>query len=616
MTMLDPDQLPDGVTVEGLTHKARRPTSRKRFKGTVGSDAVNPKKMAAFMENAVNDECGRTTEAAQGERHTQLYKSACNVGELVATGYLGRATAESALLAAAEAAGLLDGKGAQPETERQAIQDGLNKGAESPRDIEHVGRDHVEIVEQPAARPSRKAGKPARAAFGDTLADGFNATDWGNARRLVAAHSKTLRHASALGWMYFDGKIWCNDVSGAVYRAMKQCVSKMYKSAAECSRDKDRTSLVSFALKCEAQSKIEAAVKSATTEKELSLSPTDLDTEHHHLNLENGILDLGTRKLTPHTAEALHSKIANVKYDPAARCPFWESHFEMAFAGDQDLTRFMQRALGYALADQLREQVVFVCHGRGENGKSTITENFLDLMGSYAVETEFETVAESKSSAGEARPELLDLRGARFVLTAESSAGQRLNESLIKRLTGGNMLSARALYQTEFVKFRPGFKIFIEANHRPIIRNVDHAIWRRIKQIPFTVTIPKEMKRPKNEVDDAIHAEFSGILNWLLDGYDAWLSDGLGSCQAVDEATEDYRDEMDPLAEFIDEHCCFDGGGWASTGELRRTYARWCETTHRHLLSPQRFGILFGQRAEVHARKFGGRRGWDGVVLT
>ena len=87
---------------------------------------------------------------------------------------------------------------------------------------------------------------------------------------------------------------------------------------------------------------------------------------------------------------------------------------------------------------------------------------------------------------------------------------QRLSESFIKEMTGGDAISARFLY-AEYFEFTPEFKIIIAGNHQPVIRGDDTGIWRRLHLVPFTVTIPPEQRDPK--LPETLRAELPGILN-------------------------------------------------------------------------------------------------------
>jgi putative DNA primase/helicase len=126
-------------------------------------------------------------------------------------------------------------------------------------------------------------------------------------------------------------------------------------------------------------------------------------------------------------------------------------------------------------------------------------------------------------------------------------------ESLMKQVTGGDRMRARRMRQ-DFFEFDQTWHIFLAANHKPVISGTDHAVWRRIKLVPWEVTIP-EAEKDKSLLDK-LKAEAPGILNWALDGCLAWQKDGLREPEEVIRATDAYRAEQDLLGVFIEE-CCF-----------------------------------------------------------
>ena len=149
--------------------------------------------------------------------------------------------------------------------------------------------------------------------------------------------------------------------------------------------------------------------------------------------------------------------------------------------------------------------------------------------------------------------DLARLKGARLVTTSEIEQGKPLSESLIKQITGGDEITARFLYG-EYFNFKPTSKIFLATNHKPKIRGADNGIWRRIKIIPFTVTITPE-QRDRN-LTEKLTAEKSGILSWFIQGYAIWRKEGLQEPDAIRDANEEYRMDMDSVGTFIND--CFD----------------------------------------------------------
>ena len=285
---------------------------------------------------------------------------------------------------------------------------------------------------------------------------------------------------------------------------------------------------------------------------------------------------------------------------------------QRVFDGDNELIDYIQRAVGYTLTGSIREQVFFVLHGTGSNGKSTFIETLRVLLGDYAKHTPFDTFLIKRD--GGIPNDVARLCGARLVTACEADAGKRLSESLVKSLTGGDTITARFMRQ-EFFEFSPQFKIWMATNHRPGIWGVDHAIWRRIKLIPFNVTIPDE-QQDKN-LPRKLRSELPGILAWAVRGCLRWRESGIGEATAVAAATQQYRRDEDVLSDFLEEQCVLAARVQVKVADLYRAYTRWAEDNGGPGLSKKRFGVYLKERPEglSSARGSRGDRIWRGIGL-
>ena len=223
--------------------------------------------------------------------------------------------------------------------------------------------------------------------------------------------------------------------------------------------------------------------------------------------------------------------------------------------------------IGYSLTGDTGEQCLFILYGSGANGKSTFLQAASFMCGDYSQQTPTETLLVKKK--GSIPNDVARLKGARLVTASEAEEGQCLVESLIKQMTGQDTLSARFLHQ-EWFEFEPTHKIFLGTNHKPVIKGTDHAIWRRIKLIPFDVTIPEEER--DNRLLSKLRDELPGILAWAVRGCLDWQEHGLGEPSKVKSATQDYRSEMDALAQFRADCCIEDSGEKVAVGKLVAYY--------------------------------------------
>lgn len=262
------------------------------------------------------------------------------------------------------------------------------------------------------------------------------------------------------------------------------------------------------------------------------------------------------------------------------------------FNNDLDLIKFVQKAMGYSLSGDVSEQCMFILWGIGANGKSTFLNVLQELFGDYACSTGTETFMKKTS---EQSNDLARLRGMRLVTTSEAEQGKAISESLIKQITGEDEITARFLYG-EYFSFKPTFKIYMATNHKPRIKGADNGIWRRIKLIPFTVTIPPEQR--DKQLTEKLLAENSGILNWLLQGYTLWKKEGLIEPDVIKEANEEYRYDMDSIQAFINEVLNIDASQkWRlPTKDLYDVYLRWCGKNNEKALSQKGLAVRMQEK--------------------
>jgi putative DNA primase/helicase len=275
------------------------------------------------------------------------------------------------------------------------------------------------------------------------------------------------------------------------------------------------------------------------------------------------------------------TKVAPAPYDADAKCPTWLAFLARIMNGNQPLIDFLQRAVGYSLTGTTGERCLLFLYGIGANGKSTFLEVLRALLAEYAQQADFTTFLERKGDSGP-RNDIARLFGARVVTSSEVGEGKRLNESLVKTLTGNDTVTARFLH-AEFFEFSPQFKLWLAANHRPVIRGTDNAIWTRVRLVPFLVSIP-EGERDLG-LKDKLVAELPGILAWAVQGCLLWHEYGLGMPAAVQEATESYRRESDTLGAFLEDCTVAEADAATKATELYQAYKQWAEEAGEYQLT-------------------------------
>ncbi|MBC2732881.1 MAG: hypothetical protein HF981_00805 [Desulfobacteraceae bacterium] len=436
-------------------------------------------------------------------------------------------------------------------------------------------------------------------------------TDLANAERLVQRFGPVILHCPAnKGWYVNRRGRWGLDSKGRIFRmAYKVARSIEDEAKAEYLTTKQVEDLEKHAKKSASKGGLRAMIDLAKWLPGICVPVGSLDSNPWLLNCQNGTLDLRTGVLRCHDPKDLITKMLPVKYSPDATCPVWEATIDMVMGGDQEKSGFLKRVLGYGMTGLISEQCLFVFYGSGANGKSTILEIFRELLAGYAMHTT--TASLLGSSGSPIRNDLARLNGARFVSAVEIGMGKKLDEALVKQLTGGDQVTARFLYN-EFFEYKPEFKLFIAANHKPDIQGVDHGIWRRIHLIPFDVTIPTE--EIDRDLPNKLRAELPGILAWAVQGCLDWRAQGLNVPASISSATAAYRAEMDIIAEFLNDCCTLRAREKTSLANLYVAYREWADNACQDAVGKKIFGNLMRQKGFSQS-KSDGVRYWNGIKL-
>lgn len=435
-------------------------------------------------------------------------------------------------------------------------------------------------------------------------------SDTSNAYRLMREYGTDIRYNAAWKkWIVWVGDHWHLDEGHLIHERGLKMVRAIYDELIKTADYRDRIELERHAVQSESVRRRKAFVEAASWIPELNITCDDIDADPWLLNVRNGTIDLMSGEFREHRKADMITKIADVEFDPDADCPIWKAFICEIMDYHAELVSFLQVASGWALTGDISEQTMFILFGSGANGKSTYLNTLMNLLGDYAIATPTDTFM--KRNGDQISNDIARLRGTRLVTTTEAEQGRRLSEPLIKQITGNDRMTARFLYG-EFFDFIPTFKIFMATNHKPMIKGTDYGIWRRIKLIPFTVTIPKEKQDRK--LEEKLSAERAGILNWLIEGCKKWHTEGLRAPQEIAAATEEYRGEMDVLGNFIRECCLLSPGVSIRARELFRAYQEWCDENNERACSERFLGLRLKELGLERMRSAEARY-WTGITM-
>jgi putative DNA primase/helicase len=399
----------------------------------------------------------------------------------------------------------------------------------------------------------------------------FRFTDVGNGKRFVHLFGDIVRHCHP--WradLIWTGTHWQLDNTAAVERAAKEVVRSIYEQASEQTDEEQRKCLAKWATANEDMRRLRALINAARSERSIVILPEAMNTDPCLFNILNGTINLRTGQLQPHCKSDYITKIAPVEYDPGATCPIWDRCLQKWMGSNDDLISYLRRVCGYALTGSVKEECLWFLHGEGQNGKSTFLGALLNIMGDYGMQAIPEMLVHRSHEAH--LTERADLFGRRFVSTIEVDEGKQIAEAILKTLTGGDKLRARFMYKDCF-EFDPSHKIFLAANHQPVVTGMDVAVWRRIKLVPFEVTISPEER--DNDLKDKLKGELPGILAWAVHGCLEWMRSGLGEPDEIRKATSEYQAEQDYCASFLYECCILNDQLKTKASVLLDAYQEW-----------------------------------------
>lgn len=377
-----------------------------------------------------------------------------------------------------------------------------------------------------------------------------------------AQHAGQLLYVAGWGhWLRWDGCRWAKDDTLAVFDLARGICRT---AARDAERNKE-----DGAARIASASTVAAVERLARSDRRHARSADAFDADPWALNTPGGVVDLRTGKIRPHRKGEMVTKVSAVT--PGGDCPRWRSFVLQIVQGDEALAQYLQRWAGYILTGETREHAFLCIIGPGGNGKTLLVNVLLYVLGDYGATAPMETFMATQQDRHPT--DLAMLRGARLVVAQETEAGRALAESKIKTLTGGDPISARFM-RGDFFTYCPQFKLVMVGNHRPIIRNPDDALRRRLHLLPLTF----KPATPDPQLLDTLKAEAAGILQWAVDGCLDWQKHGLGRPAPVKTATDDYFADQDLLAQWLAERCKTKPGHHEQSSALFRDWKQWAET--------------------------------------
>lgn len=432
----------------------------------------------------------------------------------------------------------------------------------------------------------------------DSGAKHLSDTDIANARRFIQQHGDSVRWTPERGWFVWDGRCWQLDDLGRVMVKARETVETIFD---EIRKANDKDAIFRWAKRSQSAKAIKDMLYLSRSDPRITARLADFDADPWILNCKNGVINLRTGELRDHDAGLLCSRLVPVVYEPDAQADRWRAFLDRITDYDDNLKYFLQLAVGYSLTGSTREQCLLFCYGTGANGKTVLLETLQHLFGDYGLNSRTETIMARRESG--IPNDVARLAGARLVAINETADNQRLNEPLVKDMTGGDTMTARFLHR-EYFDFRPMFKLWLRGNHKPTIRGTDEGIWRRIRLIPFTVTISDAERDP--DLVEKLAEQLPGILAWAVQGCLEWQRQGLVVPPVVTDAVKAYRSEMDIVGQFVEDRCSLTRRAQVTAKALYAAYRKWAEESGEHAVNQRRFGLAMVERGFNKSKERGG----------
>lgn len=432
-------------------------------------------------------------------------------------------------------------------------------------------------------------------------------TDLGNARRMSDLFGDELRYVpQTKQWLKKrESGVWQRVDELHVLLLARQLLPLIYEELSRLSPG-NRVEMFEHAKYTESNTGLKYAVELFRSEPGIAVSAGDLDQGEWMLPVRNGLIDLRTGSFVPMDPKLHITYTAAVDYDPDATCPLWEAFLLEIMNRNVELVEYVRRAIGYTLTTLTSEHALFFAFGSGANGKSTFLNVLRALFGDLGAQANGDMLLDKNGgaamSSNAASSEVARLAGKRLVAMSEVEEGRHFSEKTVKWYTGGEDITARLLYGNAF-EFKPRFKLWLAGNYKPTIKGNDHGIWRRMKLIPFTVTIPPEKRDP--DLERKLRDELPGILNWALVGCKQWRENGnkLNEPKAITNEVSEYRGEMDVVESWLSEFTRNDPDGEIHFGDTYKFFKAWSESQYNFSYSGKRFGMILADKGYKPASK-------------
>jgi putative DNA primase/helicase len=428
-----------------------------------------------------------------------------------------------------------------------------------------------------------------------------------------AARSEFLHVSTRDSWLRWNNDQWhvC-EKQEEVAKAKQVCAQMLTAAHAVWVNEPERGKrLLREAEQAHTLSRITAMLKLAISEPDMAVTDRELDSDPYLLGVRNGVVELSAGINQPNLPSLHITRYCNASFDPDATCERWLIFLDEIFAGDAETIACVQRLLGLTLLGIPNEEVLIICYGHGANGKSVFSNVVHHIMGGYAVTAPSTLLTARRADDTGPRSDLAALAGARYVSINELQAGDRLDEQVVKAIAGREPIAARFMYR-DFFQFLPSFTPWLRTNHKPIITGEDDGIWRRLVMLKFGRRFTQAQQDP--HLEDKLLAERNGILRWMVEGAQKYLTDGIKPSKSMQAELRTYRQDSDLLGEFLADKTRSDPSAQVPQQLLFSRYSHWRMESCVRPIAKKQFTQRLVERGFLE-KKSGNNRYYVGLTL-
>jgi P4 family phage/plasmid primase-like protien len=458
------------------------------------------------------------------------------------------------------------------------------------------------------AHTSNGLTRPLTAATVPAMAETATWSDDGNAVALVHTFGHLVRYVPEWRrWCRWNGARWesTTEPNGGSTRELVKEIGRAMPDTGDTEAKRHKR----YSLSAVGTTN---ALTQASSDPAVRIGVAELDAIPYELNTPSGIVDLRTGEVMPHDPTHLHTKSTTVAPDWSADITPWHTFLAQTFDNRPDLIAYVQRLLGYSLSGYQHEQVLPFAYGTGANGKGVLLETVRRLLGDYATAAPAGFLVAQRFQAHPA--EIARLVGMRLVLCSEVNEGDAWDESKVKALTGGDTLTARFMAR-DFFSFQPTHTLWLMANDQPNVATGGHSLWRRIRVIPFTYTVPAEQRISGLE-DTLVREHGAGILAWLIDGAVDYFANGLQQPPSIERATGEYETDQDSVTGWFNERCkATQANVQIRVSIAKSDYAQWCKDYGMQPVSDKRLTMTLKNRYGITSERSRDARYFGGLIL-